>query len=76
MHIEVLYSDKNDVLIKDLATEYLWVYSYNKPLLWYDGKVHLCKDNLTQTNKLHMKVFLGIIAGILGNSITEMKACF
>ena len=74
MHIEVLYSDKNDVLIKDLTTEYLWVYSYNKPLLWYDGKVHLCKDNLTQTNKLHMKVFLGIIAGILGNSITEMKA--
>ena len=65
MHIEVLYSDKNDVLIKDLTTEYLWVYSYNKPLLWYDGKVHLCKDNLTQTNKLHMKVFLEFIKNVL-----------
>ena len=65
MHIEVLYSDKNDVLIKDLTTEYLWVYSYNKPLLWYDGKMHLCKDNLTQTNKLHMKVFLEFIKNVL-----------
>lgn len=65
MHIEVLYSDKNDVLIKDLTTEYLWVYSYNKPLLWYDGKVHLCKDNLTQTNKLHMKVFLEFVKNVL-----------
>ena len=65
MHIEVLYSDKNDVLIKDLTTEYLWVYSYNKPLLWYDGKMHLCKDNLTQTNKLHMKVFLEFVQNVL-----------
>ena len=65
MHIEVLYSDKNDVLIKDLTTEYLWVYSYNKPLLWYDGKVHLCKDNLTQTNKLHIKIFLEFIKNVL-----------
>ena len=65
MHIEVLYSDKNDVLIKDLTTEYLWVYSYNKPLLWYDGKIHLCKDNLTQTNKLHMKVFLEFVKNVL-----------
>ena len=65
MHIEVLYSDKNDVLIKDLTTEYLWVYSYNKPLLWYDSKIHLCKDNLTQTNKLHMKVFLEFVKNVL-----------
>ena len=65
MHIEVLYSDKNDVLIKDLATEYLWVYSYNKPLLWYYGKVHICKDNLTQTNKLHIKIFLEFIKNVL-----------
>ena len=65
MHIEVLYSDKNDVLIKDLTTEYLWVYSYNKPLLWYDGKIHLCKDNLTQTNKLHIKIFLEFIKNVL-----------
>ena len=65
MHIEVLYSDKNDVLIKDLTTEYLWVYSYNKPLLWYDGEIHLCKDNLTQTNKLHMKVFLEFVKNVL-----------
>ena len=57
LNIDILWSYKNNVLIKDLQTDYLWLYSYNKPIVWYDGKIHICKDNLTQSNQFHIAEF-------------------
>lgn len=57
MNIDILLSFKNYVLVKDTITEYIWLYSYNKPIAYYDGKIHICSDNLTITNKRHISVF-------------------
>ena len=57
MNIDILLSFKNYVLIKDNVTGYIWLYSYNKPIAYYDGKIHICNDNLTITNKKHIAVF-------------------
>ena len=57
MSIDVLCSFKNYVLIKDRMTGYIWLYSYNKPIAYYDDKINICKDNLTVTNKKHISVF-------------------
>ena len=57
MSIDVLCSFKNYVLIKDRMTGYIWLYSYNKPIAYYDDKINICKDNLTITNKKHISVF-------------------
>lgn len=57
MNIDILLSFKNYVLIKDNVTEYMWLYSYNKPIAYYDGKIHICSDNLTQASKFHMAEF-------------------
>ena len=57
MSIDVLCSFKNYVLIKDRTTKYIWLYSYNLPIAYYDDKINICKDNLTVTNKKHISVF-------------------
>ena len=57
MNIDILWSYKNNVLIKDLQTDYIWLYSYNKPIAYYDGKIHICSDNLTQASKFHVAEF-------------------
>ena len=57
MSIDVLCSFKNYVLIKDRTTKYIWLYSYNLPIAYYDDKINICKDNLTITNKKHIAVF-------------------
>ena len=57
MSIDVLCSFKNYVLIQDHITDYIWLYSYNKPIAYYNGKINICKDNLTITNKKHISVF-------------------
>ena len=57
MSIDVLCSFKNYVLIQDHITDYIWLYSYNKPIAYYDGKINICKENLTVTNKKHISVF-------------------
>ena len=57
MSIDVLCSFKNFVLIKDRTTKYIWLYSYNLPIAYYNGKINICKDNLTITNKKHISVF-------------------
>ena len=57
MNIDVLCSFKNYVIIKDRTTKYIWLYSYNLPIAYYDGKINICKDNLTITNKKHISVF-------------------
>lgn len=57
MNIDVLCSFKNYVIIKDRTTKYIWLYSYNLPIAYYDDKINICKDNLTITNKKHISVF-------------------
>ena len=57
MNIDILLSFKNYVLIKDNVTDYIWLYSYNKPIAYYDGKIHICNDNLTQASKFHVAEF-------------------
>ena len=57
MNIDILLSFKNYVLIKDNVTGYIWLYSYNKPIAYYDGKIHIYNDNLTITNKRHISAF-------------------
>ena len=57
MNITMLCSFKNYVLLRDNITGYIWLYSYNKPIAYYDSKIHICKDNLTITNKRHISVF-------------------
>ena len=57
MNIDILLSFKNYVLIKDNITGYIWLYSYNKPIAYYDGKIHICSDNLTQASKFHVAEF-------------------
>ena len=57
MNIDVLCSFKNYVIIKDRTTKYIWLYSYNLPIAYYNDKINICKDNLTITNKKHISVF-------------------
>ena len=57
MNITMLCSFKNYVLLRDNITRYIWLYSYNKPIAYYDGKIHICSDNLTQANKFHVAEF-------------------
>ena len=57
MNIDILCSFRNYCLIKDRITGYIWLYSYNKPIAYYNGKINICKDNLTVTNKKHISVF-------------------
>ena len=65
MNIDILWSYKNNVLIKDLQTDYIWLYSYNKPIAYYDDKINICKDNLTITNKKHIAVFKDFLENML-----------
>lgn len=60
MKIEILCSFKNYVVIKDLVTDYVWLYSYNKPIAYWNGcKVcnYIKEMDLTHTNKKHIGVF-------------------
>ena len=57
MNIDVLCSFKNYVIIKDRTTKYIWLYSYNLPIAYYNGKINIYKENLTVTNKKHISVF-------------------
>ena len=65
MNITMLCSFKNYVLLRDNITGYIWLYSYNKPIAYYDGKIHIYKDNLTQTNKKHISVFKDFLKNML-----------
>ena len=57
MNITMLCSFKNYVLLRDNITGYIWLYSYNKPIAYYDGKIHICSYNLTQASKFHVAEF-------------------
>ena len=57
MNITMLCSFKNYVLLRDNITGYIWLYSYNKPIAYYDSTIHICNDNLTQASKFHVAEF-------------------
>ena len=57
MNITMLCSFKNYVLLRDNITGYIWLYSYNKPIAYYDGNIHICSHNLTQASKFHVAEF-------------------
>lgn len=67
MNIEILYDSRNYTIIKDNLTNFIWLYSYQKPIAYFDVnrfKVHFGdRINWTQTNKFHFanwKKFLGV----------------
>jgi len=65
MNINVIFSGKNFVIIKDLVTGYYHVYSYNKPIAIWDGKLNMSESNIiTQCNKYHLNVFKEFIDGL------------
>ena len=57
MNITMLCSFKNYVLLRDNITGYIWLYSYNKPIAYYESKIHICSDNLTKASKFHVAEF-------------------
>ena len=65
MNITMLCSYKKYVLLRDNITRYIWLYSYKNHIAYYDGKIHICKDNLTQTNKKHISVFKDFLENML-----------
>lgn len=56
-HIQILFDSKNNVILKDTMTNIFWLYSFQKPIAYYDGKIHIYNYNLTQTNKRHISNF-------------------
>ena len=56
LNIDILYTYKNNALIRDLKTDYLWLFSYNKPIAYYDGRKIYCGKGLklTQSNYFHL----------------------
>lgn len=60
MNIQVLISFKNYTVIKDNISNNIWLYSYCKPICYYDSidkKVMYTKELITQSNKLHKSNF-------------------
>lgn len=64
--IKILISNKNFVVLRDNQTGYYWAYSYNLPIVYYDGKMHIYKENLkTYASNMHMGLFEKFLDTIL-----------
>ena len=66
-NIKILYDSRNYTIVHDTLTNIVWLYSYQKPIAYFDIKnvkiEMIDKSNWTQTNKFHFsnwKKFLGI----------------
>lgn len=60
MNIQVLFSLNNYTVIKDNITKHIWLYSYCKPICYFDSdtkKLMYTKELTTQANKLHKSKF-------------------
>ena len=57
LDIKVLVQLKNCTLIQDNITGNIHLYSYNKPIAIYDGKIHCNRDSMTTMSKMHLKWF-------------------
>ena len=57
MNITLIYDSRNFTIIRDDITKYIWLYSHQKPIAYYDnGKVYICK-NLDNRHLTHVGVF-------------------
>ena len=68
LDINVLFTASNYAIIKDEITQYIWLYSYAKPIAYWNGE-RLLKYNKkfeTPTNKKHYESFK--------NRLTEFRA--
>lgn len=59
MNIDIIYSSKNYTIIRDNMTRYIWLYSYGKPIVYYNGILHFNSNNgnMTQSTKNHFTFF-------------------
>ena len=57
LNIKVLAQLKNYTLIQDELTGNIHLYSYNKCIAYYDGKIHCNRDKLTTFSKMHLGWF-------------------
>lgn len=67
-NITILYDSRNNTIIKDNITKYIWLYSYRKPIAYLDSnfKIHILdKSKLTQSDKLHFSNFKKFIEKLL-----------
>lgn len=57
MNIDILYDSRNYTIIRDTTNNNIWLYSYQKPIAYFDArdfKIRFSnKENWTQTNKFH-----------------------
>lgn len=67
MNIKVLVQLKEYTLIKDTITGYVWLYSYKKPIAWYDDKgLHTPRiDTLSRMSQMHIATFKDYIRGFI-----------
>ena len=67
MNIKVLVQLKNYTLIKDNITGYVWLYSYKKPIAWYDcDGLHISNNkDMSNMSKMHIATFKDYIKGFL-----------
>ena len=65
MNIKVLMQLKEYTLIKDNITGYVWLYSYKKPIAWYDcDGLHTPRINtLSRMSQMHISTFIKYIKG-------------
>ena len=66
MNIKVLVQLKEYTLIKDNLTGYVWLYSYKKPIAWYDDKgLHVSNKIMSSMSKMHIATFKDYIRGFI-----------
>ena len=66
MNIKVLVQLKEYTLIKDNLTGYVWLYSYKKPIAWWDDKgLHVSNKTMSNMSKMHIATFKDYIRGFI-----------
>ena len=63
LNIKVLAQLKNYTLIQDLCNNNVYLYSYNKCIATWDGKLNYDKEVLTTMSKMHIGWFKDWIGG-------------
>ncbi len=66
MNIKVLVQLKEYTLIKDNITGYVWLYSYKKPIAWWDcDGLHVSNKTMSSMSKMHIATFKDYIRGFI-----------
>ena len=63
LDIKVLAQLKNYTLVQDKITGNIHLYSYNKCIAIYDGKIHCSRQVLSGMSKMHLSWFKDFIGG-------------